>query len=397
MRIAAQLPTLAADLMDASLAEIPSAGGLDADHFVEDFAPVLVAGVARFLCALEERRTLTRAEVIELATPLVEGHAEDRLPQRALLDGLYGGMNHIWNLAIEAAEPDDLPDLFTLSQQLLKLLSDISVAISDVYTEVEQSLYGGDRQARRALCAALLDGDDPESAARRADITVAERYDVLALRLRAVERVAPMSDHTLARRRMRLVQHVLDEASGTTALHTFDGTSGVALLPAGGGHARLAHRLTDLLGTDVLIVAEQSVPTTALPDLARHLTESAELARMLDRPVEVYDLDDLLLEYQLTRPGPVRDRLIARIAPLLDHPHLVEALDVHIRFGTDRKAAAAELYLHPNTLSYRLRRVAEITGIDPVDTHGSRLMAAAFLNHNLFPTAADQSGPSFPE
>ncbi|WP_280214844.1 PucR family transcriptional regulator [Nocardia cyriacigeorgica] len=81
--------------------------------------------------------------------------------------------------------------------------------------------------------------------------------------------------------------------------------------------------------------------------------------------------------YQLTRPGRARDRLAERIAPLSTRPHLLAALDAYLRHGTDRKTAAAEVHVHPNTFSYRMRRIAELTGLDPADPAGTRVLAAA--------------------
>ncbi|MGY4102881.1 PucR family transcriptional regulator [Nocardia sp. R16R-3T] len=66
-----------------------------------------------------------------------------------------------------------------------------------------------------------------------------------------------------------------------------------------------------------------------------------------------------------------------RITLLLGNPHLLEASQAHLRHGSDRKAAAARLHVHPNTFSYRLRRIAELTGIDPADPNNSRLLAAS--------------------
>ena len=102
----------------------------------------------------------------------------------------------------------------------------------------------------------------------------------------------------------------------------------------------------------------------------------------------MYRLDDLLLEFQLSRPGAARDRLAARIAPLLGAPHLLEALEAHLHFGADRKAASKHLHVHPNTFSYRLRRVGELTGIDPAEPTNSRILAAAVTIHRLHPPAS---------
>lgn len=47
--------------------------------------------------------------------------------------------------------------------------------------------------------------------------------------------------------------------------------------------------------------------------------------------------------------------------------NLRESARIYLRAHGDVRAAAAELRVHPNTLRYRMRRVAEITGMDPTD------------------------------
>jgi DNA-binding PucR family transcriptional regulator len=56
-------------------------------------------------------------------------------------------------------------------------------------------------------------------------------------------------------------------------------------------------------------------------------------------------------------------------------PDLVTTLDAYYRHDMNRGAAAAALNVHPRTLDYRLRRVAELTGIDPASTHGIRTLS----------------------
>jgi sugar diacid utilization regulator len=42
----------------------------------------------------------------------------------------------------------------------------------------------------------------------------------------------------------------------------------------------------------------------------------------------------------------------------------------------NRAATAAALHIHPRTLDYRLRRVRDVTGVDPGSTAGVRLLSA---------------------
>jgi DNA-binding PucR family transcriptional regulator len=75
-------------------------------------------------------------------------------------------------------------------------------------------------------------------------------------------------------------------------------------------------------------------------------------------------MQDLLIEYQITRPGPARDHLAATLAPLENHPELLETLRVHLETGLNRKGTGRRMHIHPNTVDYRLRRITQTTGID---------------------------------
>jgi hypothetical protein len=303
-------------------------------------------------------------------------------------------VRRLWDETAALAEPADLPDLIEISHILLDLLMHTTIAYGETHADVEQSVYGDEREARRALCTALLQSapvQNVQDLAARADTALADSYHMLSLHVAPADLSHPLADNAIARRRMCVAQQALDDLAGATALHTFDGVSGIALLPVGGGrtdrplYPAIAHDLARQFATPVVAIEFADIPRAELPETALQIAEFGTLARRLGRPTGTYQLDDLMFEYQLTRPGPARDRLATRIRPLLERPHLLEALEAHIRHGSDRKAAAAEVHVHPNSLSYRLRRVAELTGFDPADPHGSRLLAAALTVYRLYP------------
>ncbi|MGX1806063.1 PucR family transcriptional regulator [Nocardia sp. NPDC055321] len=399
-RLMQRLPMVIDEMFHASLDMVPATATLPTGHFEEIVVPNVYAGGLGFLRALDEQRRYRVDEVRDFITPIVETLAEERLPLEAILTGLHGAVRRVWNETLALTEPEDLADLAAFSNHLLELLMNITTLVTSTYTAMEESVYGLERDARRGLAVALLRGAPAGELAARADHTLAEHYDVLAVTVAgsSVPGSAALAENAVARRRARIVQQVLDEIAGTTALNTFDGTSGIALLPRTLGtgpraeYARAIGKLSGCLGAAIHIGECSAVPRAAIPEKATQATELAQLAEGLGRPPGVYRLDDLLLEYQLTRPGEARDRLAQRIIPILDQPHLLEAVKVHITHGADRKAAAALLHVHPNTLSYRLRRVTEITGIDPSDPHGSRLIAAALMVQRLYPVTADSPG-----
>ncbi|MGG8406989.1 PucR family transcriptional regulator, partial [Streptomyces sp. 12297] len=92
--------------------------------------------------------------------------------------------------------------------------------------------------------------------------------------------------------------------------------------------------------------------------------EVREVAAASGRGPGLYLLDDVLLEYQLSRPSPAREGLAALLGPLDARPELIDTLRVFLACSLDRRRAAARLQIHPNTVDYRLRKATEFTGLD---------------------------------
>ncbi|MCG2798174.1 MAG: helix-turn-helix domain-containing protein [Cellulomonas sp.] len=88
---------------------------------------------------------------------------------------------------------------------------------------------------------------------------------------------------------------------------------------------------------------------------------------------------DLLPERVLIGDAAARSELVTRAyAPLAAHTGaLLDTLWAYLGTGRSLEAAARELYVHPNTVRYRLRRVADVTGWDPLDARDSYVLQIA--------------------
>ena len=95
-----------------------------------------------------------------------------------------------------------------------------------------------------------------------------------------------------------------------------------------------------------------------------HVTQ--RVARLVDVQTQALLLE--LRDLAASRgEGPV-----GPIAFLLDHDEraaggLIETLEAWLDAFGDVAAAAAALYIHPNTLRYRLRKITELSGLDLTD------------------------------
>ncbi|MFE7719994.1 PucR family transcriptional regulator [Nocardia rhizosphaerihabitans] len=359
-------------------------------HFTAEVLPTIYACGRAVLEAIGAEREFTQADVAAFVAPVAERHAEDRLPLPMLIGAIHASAQSVLAEAAEVAEPAQLADLFVIVSKLLDLLRHINMTVVETYTEVEQSIYHAEREARRELCSALVRGLPAEELAARADTVLADQYTVLAIHLSEPARTGSAAN-LVTRRRIRVLQRALDELTGTTTPATFDGANGIALLSNSSEtdvldaqrFDNLAARLAEQFGVTVYLAEFSGVSRDGIPAAAKDAAELTELARLRGRPGGCYRLDDLLLEYQLTRPGPARERLAQRVIPLLGSPHLVEALEAHLRHGADRKTASRRIHVHPNTFTYRLRRIADLTGLDPADPTDSRMLAAALTVHRL--------------
>ncbi|GII98106.1 DNA-binding PucR family transcriptional regulator [Sediminihabitans luteus] len=89
--------------------------------------------------------------------------------------------------------------------------------------------------------------------------------------------------------------------------------------------------------------------------------------------------DDLLPERVLTGDTTARRTLVAQAYRPLEEStgSILETLSAYLGTGRSLEAAARTLYVHPNTVRYRLRKVSEITGWDPLDARESFVLQVA--------------------
>ena len=394
-----RIDEIATSLLHEAVQSIEWPTPMPLEHFDGEVTPYIISGFLYGLDLITEGRRVTRADAATFVLPVAERHAEDGIPLPFLFTALHAGIRKLWEIVLESASEGDSETIAALGMYLADFTGTISVLMTEVYQDSDFALRATARHQLSALCAGLIDGEPGSDVlAKQVGIKLSDHYDVLVIRVDADE---PRTTHeTLAaRRRLRLANQVFYGRGAGEILNTFDGHTGAILLPspiveprddaAMDAHLRaLVDALSDRLDVAIYAAYHPGATLGTIPAAVSEADEITRLARQLNREPGIYQLADVLFEYQSTRPGPARDLLARHIAPLRDHPGLLQALQAHLRHGADRKAAAAELFIHPNTLTYRLRRVQDITGADPTDPHQSRLLAAAMTIY-----AVDHAGP----
>lgn len=97
--------------------------------------------------------------------------------------------------------------------------------------------------------------------------------------------------------------------------------------------------------------------------------------------------DDLLPERALAGDGHARRQLVTAVfAPLVEAGSgLLETLAAYVDSSGSIEATSRRLFIHPNTVRYRLRRITEVTGLSPSDARDAYTLRLALTLGRLMP------------
>ncbi|MDX2702997.1 helix-turn-helix domain-containing protein [Streptomyces sp. PA03-6a] len=307
--------------------------------------------------------------------------AEEGLPLHLVLRGHLRGTAVLWRALREVARPGEEAALAELADVLIGIQEGIVGAVSETYLDEQSTLAAERREERRALVRALLDGSLPPERFPAGRLGLAGGALVLALHFPPED--AAGRPPAAAHRRPRRAQAALDRAFGTEVPALLDDTGGHAVVPGhpvlpGGDDALLAP-LRRACSADVRLAAVTAARPEDIPGAARTATEVLRVARAGGLPPGLHRLDDVLLEYHLSRRDESSDRIAALLDPIAGRQDLVETLRTYLGSRQERRSTARQLGLHPNTVDNRLARICELTGLDLAAPHGTALALAALL------------------
>ncbi|MFC6238948.1 PucR family transcriptional regulator [Longivirga aurantiaca] len=256
----------------------------------------------------------------------------------------------------ELASPEDLP---WVREGMLLYSREIAFAAAQVYARAAEARGAWDARLESLVLDALLRDDLADDVVSRG----------AALGWGAVTGVCVVTGHapdgdpeTVAEGVKRAARH-----------HRYDALTGVQ-----------SQRLVVVLGnvTDAATAARAVLAHFApgpvvvgpvvprLADAGRSAKESLTALRAAvawpDAPRPVL-AEDLLPERALDGDDDAVARLVTEVYDrlLAEDPALVETLSAYLERTGSLEGTARELFVHPNTVRYRLRRVADVTGLTP--------------------------------
>ncbi|WP_162938449.1 helix-turn-helix domain-containing protein [Mycobacterium kyogaense] len=320
-----------------------------------------VTGVAEALAELLGRSVAiddVYAEQLAAAGPAstAESISDERLreePRASVTDVILDGAP-VAHIRV-AATDDPLSAVDVRAVEQAAVVTALELLRARTAAEVEQRLRG-------SLVADVL-GSDPGSLpaivdrARRLGWDLAGTQTLIALRCNDTEALLAAAD--------RFFRHATQRP--LSAVHRGD----VILLWPSGAAVETTRRLVDTVAmTGVIAAVSRTVDAAGLPAAFRAVRGALDLAAGAGAPA-VIDLTQLTVDQLLLELGDtarLTEFATSVLGRAMDYDRtrstaLLDTARVVIDAGLDRRAAAARLHLHHNTVAQRMRRLEELTGL----------------------------------
>ncbi|MEZ5115404.1 MAG: helix-turn-helix domain-containing protein [Candidatus Nanopelagicales bacterium] len=279
----------------------------------------------------------------------------------------------------ELAAPGDEAHL---REALLRYSREIAFAAAEVYARAAEARGAWDARLEALVIDALLrDEVDDDVASRAAALGWGSVGRVLVL-----AGGAPTGDPEAS-------LDILRRAADHHGLDLLTGIHGSVLVAVVGGArdpVRAARHLVPHFGPGPVVLGPLAQDLAAAAPSARQAMAGLAAAPGWPDAPRPVAADDLLPERALAGDAEAISRLVDSVhEPLVAEPALLETAATYLERASSLEACARLLFVHPNTVRYRLRRIAEITGYPPTEPRGALTLRLGLVLGRL---AAAQGG-----
>ena len=325
------------------------------------------AGVAAVIAWYRDPKTATASAVDVFATAPRELAGAISLEQT--VEMVRCTVDLLEELLPQLAGPDSAADV---RDAVLTYSREIAFAAAEIYARAAEARGAWDARLEAQIMESLLRGET------EADIV--SQAAALSWHPQAVSLVGPppAGDTAAALQVMRRAAEHHD-LTLLTALH---GSALVVLASGTVDGERTARLLTPHFGSGPLMIGP---PIANIDDVARSC--SAALAAFAVAPAwptapRPCHADDLLPERTLVGEEAARTQLLDEIIGPLDDDQ-IRTLEVLLEEEGTIEGTARALFVHPNTVRHRIRRIEALTGRSPLDSRDRLGIRLALSLHRL--------------
>jgi DNA-binding PucR family transcriptional regulator len=252
-------------------------------------------------------------------------------------------------------------DAAVLREAVLRYSREIAFAAAQVYAQAAEARGAWDARLEALVVDALLRGEADDSLRSRAAALGWGAHDSVVVVVGQAPDAEPENVVDDIRRAAR--------ASHLDVLTGVQGDRLVAILGGTVDPVRATRHLVAQFGPGPVVVGPSVPDLLAAGQSAAAAVSGLLAARAWPEAPRPVLADDLLPERALAGDPAARDRLVQDVyQPLVQAgTALVETLAAYLEQTASLEATARLLFVHANTVRYRLRRVTEITGYSPAD------------------------------
>jgi DNA-binding PucR family transcriptional regulator len=312
-----------------------------------------------------------RRDELAFARDAAARRVRQGVPLDSLLQAFRVGHRTVWEAIVEESDgtPYGREAAIALARPTMMYIDIASTQVAEAYLKEEQRLVATAERERRDLLENLLAGRVPDQDTARRATALDPEGDLV---------VAVASPDCASGQHAHALQHLADAVAAHAApgpvepLVVVRQREVVAVLPAADGAPDGADGLEAecralLERRGIALRAGVSTRCAGFGEIAHAYEDARQALRRTTAGRPIMALSEMTpFEYLLASADRSTRRVVAEkgreLVALDRNGSASETLLAYVAANLSVKGAAERLYVHPNTVRYRLRRMAELTG-----------------------------------
>ena len=320
------------------------------------------------------------------STPWIASDVFSAAPRELLRSISLQETLQLIRVVVSVVEDRVAPRSESLREAILHYSRDVAFAAADVYARAAEARGLWDARLEALVVDSILTGESDDELPSRIAALGWHGDGEVAVLVGTAERVVDVdqlrrnarhagADALIGLQGTRLVL-VLGRVDQSRLPQTLSGQTPDPL-----SFLEIAKRLSSGFSDGPLVLGPTVENLIDASRSARAALAGVAVARSWRHAPRPVGADDLLPERALAGDGLARRTLIEQIyEPLLAHStELLETLWCYLDNGRSLEATARELFVHPNTVRYRLKKVSEVIGWNATGAREALILQSALI------------------
>ena len=360
---------LAEAMLGAILGEIGSYDRPSGEALMADVREHCRLHVDLLMRSLRAQRDADRAD-LSFARDAAARRVHQGIPLDGLLQAFRVGHRTLWHAIVDEASgsPAGREAAIALAGAAMEYIDLASTHVAEAYLRESGQLAELVQRRRRDLLENLLAGRLPDDAETETIAPGLERDTDLLVAVASLEAAAAADDRALAQAAESIAASI-----GSRALVVVRQDEVAAVLPLGGKSPAAIGVALDVARAGAerehgihLLIGVSGV-CRGLAEVGQRYLEAHQALRRSNPDRPIVSLSELSPFEHLvaSTDRSTRTSIAMEAASLTENAtSLMETLRAYLDSDLDVARTAEALYVHPNTVRYRLRRISEVTGLD---------------------------------